>query len=47
MEKAIIDVNDMSLFCCCIGCKKKIRLRATPTVILDGYELPEMFFQEI
>lgn len=30
-----------------IDWKEKTKLRATPTVIFDGYELPEMFFQEI
>lgn len=30
-----------------IDWKEKTKLRATPTVIFDGYELPEMFFQQI
>lgn len=30
-----------------INWKEKTKLRATPTVIFDGYELPEMFFQQI
>ena len=27
--------------------KEKTRVRVTPTVIFEGYELPEMFFQQI
>lgn len=30
-----------------IDWKNRTKLRVTPTVIFDGYELPEMFFQEI